>query len=67
MLIHQLIAISALVFSVVSLPLAIMAFIELRAMAKSTHRIQYVPLGDGKIDEGQGFLKKMYPDDEQHL
>jgi len=67
MLIHQLIAISSLIFSVISLPLAIMAFIEIRAMAKSTHKIQYVPITDGKTDDGQAFLKKMYADDEQHL
>lgn len=61
------ISISAFIVAAISLPLSVMAFIEIRAMAKSTHRIQYVPVDESAGDRPEQFLKKMYNEEETQI
>jgi len=56
-----------LVFALITFPLALIAFIELRAMTKSTHKIQYVPIDDSPTHSGKEFLKKMYDEDSTEV
>jgi hypothetical protein len=50
-------------FGFMALPIAVYALIKVMAMEKSTHKIQYVPLGDSNVS-GKDFLKQMYPEED---
>lgn len=63
------ISLTAILFSAVTVIFSFAAYAKVVGMEKSTHRIEYVPAGDGLT--GNDLVTKMkevmYPDDDEHI
>jgi hypothetical protein len=55
-------SIANFILVLIFIPVSLWGVIEILAMKKSTHKIEYVPL-DKEFDNGKAFLKKMYDEE----
>lgn len=62
----EALAIASFILTLIFIPVSLWGLIEIMAMKKSTHKIEYVPL-DPNFDGGKQFLKKMYEEEEEQL